>query len=183
MDIFALLDDLNTMVVVQPRFFFNKIAYGMDPDQASQLIAKIRSSLPNELKQANARQKESERLVYMAQTDASAVLENAHAESEKIIADARNQAAQIIDDAKLEQERLVQASEILKLSKAQSDEIRGSADRDARQTRRGAEEYALAVLNQLEGVVQKVNSNIESGKRELSKSDSALVQTRERTRI
>jgi len=77
----------------------------------------------------------------------------------------------MIEQARLQQERMVSESEILKLSKAQSEEIRNAADRDSVQMRRGAEKYALDVLNQLEGVVGKVITTIERGKQDLSRPE------------
>jgi hypothetical protein len=76
----------------------------------------------------------------------------------------------------LQQQQMVSESEILKLSKAQSEEIRNSADREAVSMRRGAEKYALDVLTQLEGVVGKVATTIERGKREMDRSDIPAPQ-------
>jgi hypothetical protein len=71
----------------------------------------------------------------------------------------------------------------LKLSKAQSDEVRASAERDALQMKRGAEKYAFDVLNQLEGVVGKVMTTIERGKGEMtSETRDAVAPTPARAR-
>jgi gas vesicle protein len=82
------------------------------------------------------------------------------------------------------QERMVAESEILKLSKAQSEEIRNAADRDAMNMRRGAEKYAHDVLSHLEGVVGKVMTSIEKGKQEVQRADpQTQALPREKARV
>ena len=183
MDILRLLDNLNELAVEKPKSL-GPIIWGLDREEIAMQIAKIRASLPNELKQAVQTVRESERIVDSAREDATMTLDAANKEAERILAEARKEAEKIVEHARVQQERMIHESEVLKLAKAQSEEIRSSADREAVQMRRGAETYAYDVLNQLEGVVTKVMNAVERGKNEIDRSgDHAVVQQpRERAR-
>jgi cell division septum initiation protein DivIVA len=183
-DILRMLQELHDQIVDHPRYF-GKIGYGINRDEISIQIAKIRASLPSELKEASAKVRESERIVDSAKVDANATVEAARRESDRCLIDARKEAERTLDQAKIQQERLVSESEILKLAKAQAEEIRNSADRDASQIRRGAEKYAHDVLVQLEGVVGKVMGVVEKGRQDLERptESSAVVVQRERVRV
>ena len=182
MDILKLLEELDKMITGAPSF--GPITWGLNHDEIRMQIAKIRASLPQELKVAVSTVRESERILEGAREDATSTLANARKESERIVADAKNDSQRLIEEAKLQQERMIAESEILKLSKAQSEEIRNAADRDAVQMRRGAEKYAYDVLSQLEGVVGKVMTTIERGKHEIQRTDPpAPAQSREKARV
>ncbi len=183
MDILRILDELHELSVDRPKTIFGGLTYGLNKDEVSMQIAKVRASLPSEMKAAVATVRESERIVDTARTDASMTLEKAQKEGARFIEEAKKEAERILEQAKLQQERMVAESEILKLSKAQSEEIRNSADRDALQMRRGAEKYAYDVLSQLEGVVGKVMTTIERGKQEVNRPEpGAPGAARERER-
>ncbi len=182
MDILRLLDDLSQLIDGTPSL--GPITWGLNRDEISMQIAKIRASLPQELKTAVNTVRESERIIDTAKEDATMTLESAKKESERLLVDARKEADRIVEQGKIQQERMVAESEILKLSKAQSEEIRNAADRDAVNMRRGSERYAYDVLSQLEGVVGKVMTSIEKGKQEVHRADPpAQTAPREKTRV
>lgn len=183
MDILRILDDLQSLI--DKPVSFAGMTFGLNKDEITMQIAKVRASLPNELKQAVATVRESDRIVETAREDATMTLEASRKEAERVIAEARKEAERIVEQAKLQQDRMVNESEILKLSKAQSEEIKNAADRDALQMRRGAEKYAYDVLVQLETVVGKVMTTIDRGKQEMSKSEPGANTPvpRERTRV
>ncbi len=182
MDILRLLDDLSLLIDRTPAF--GPITWGLDRDEISMQIAKIRASLPQELKTAVNNVRESERLIDTAKEDATMTLESAKKEAERVLVEARREGDRIVEQGKLQQEKMVSESEILKLSKAQSEEIRNAADRDAVNMRRGAEKYAYDVLSQLEGVVGKVMTSIEKGKQEVYRADApAQPLPREKARV
>ena len=180
MDILRLLEDLSKIIDDTPHF--GPVSWGLNRDEISMQIAKIRASLPQELKAAVSTVRESDRILETAREDASSVLDNARKESERILVEARKEAERVVEEGKLQQERMVAESEILKLSKAQSEEIRNAADRDSVQMRRGAEKYAYDVLSQLEGVVGKAMTAIERGKQEITPAQQQqLPEKREKT--
>lgn len=183
MDILRLLDELSKLIENTPSF--GPLTWGLNRDEISMQIAKIRASLPQELKVAVSTVRESERIIEGAKEDATMTLESARKEVERLQAEARAEGERMIEQARLQQERMVAESEILKLSKAQAEEIRSAADREAAQMRRGAEKYAFDVLGQLEGVVGKVMTTIERGKQEMHRPEPANPQTlpREKARV
>ncbi len=170
MDILRLLDQLHELAVDSPKSI-GPIVWGLNKDEISMQIAKVRASLPSEVKAAAATVRETDRIVETAKEDASMTMESARKEGERIVAEAKLEAERLIEQSRLQQQQMVSESEILKLSKAQSEEIRNSADREAVNMRRGAEKYALDVLTQLEGVVGKVATTIERGKREMERPE------------
>ena len=182
MDILRLLDQLHELTIERPRPIMGKLTWGLDKHEVGMQIAKVRASLPSEVKQAAATVRESDRIVESAREDASMTMESAKKEADRIIAEAKVEAERLLEHARLQQQQMLSESEILKLSKAQSEEIRNAADRDAVGMRRGAEKYALDVLGQLEGVVGKVMTTIERGKQEMERNETAAVTPREKAR-
>ncbi|MBI1757306.1 MAG: hypothetical protein HY248_00095 [Fimbriimonas ginsengisoli] len=182
MDILRILDDLHHLAVDRPKSYFG-LTVGLNKDEVSMQIAKVRASLPNEVKAAAVTVRESERIVDSAREDASITLEGARKEAERLTAEAQREANRILEQARIQQERMIAESEILRISKAQAEEIRSTADRDAGQMRRGAEKYAFDVLCQLEGVVGKVMSVVDRGKAEMVRPEPLPAQPqRERVR-
>ena len=174
MDILRLLDELTKLVDDTPHF--GPVTWGLNRDEISMQIAKIRASLPQELKAAVSTVRETDRILETARQDASLAMDAAKKESDRILADARRDSERLIEEARLQQGRMIAESEILKLTKAQSEEIRNGADRDAVTMRRGAEKYAYDVLSQLEGVVGKVMTTIERSKQEIQPTQLAPQQ-------
>lgn len=172
-DILRMLDELHALVVERPTTLVGKLTWGLNADEASMQIHKIRASLPNELKQASARVRESEKIAVSAKEDAHQVLESARKDAERIILEGRKEAEKIIEQAKLQQERMVSDHEILKIAKAQAEELRKAGEREATQIRRGADSYALDVLDQLETITGKLVAAIDKGKQEISRTSEA----------
>ena len=186
MDILRLLDELHDLACEQPHHVVGPLYWGLDTDEISMQITKIRASLPQDLKVAVTTARETDRLIENAKEDAKTIVDKSQSESERIIADARAEAERILEQARIQQTSMVADNEILKLTKAQSEEIRNAAERDATSMRRGAEKYAFDVLSQLEGVVGKVMTTIDKSKAEIAPRDTASIpqtQPRERTRV
>lgn len=184
LDILRLLEQLDEMVLEKPKRFMGFV-WGLDEDEIKMQIAKIRASLPAEIKQAVAKVRESERIVEGAKEDASQTLESAKRDAERTLLESRKEAEQIVEAARVQQQRMVAESEILKIAKAQADEIRNMADRDAVTMRRNSEKYAFDVLCKLEDVAGKVINAVDRGKQDLEKPlpEHAVVQTRERIKV
>ena len=184
MDVLRILDDLNNLVVVQPKSI-GPITWGLNRDEVTMQIAKIRASLPNEVKAAAQTVRDAEQIMGRAKEDAAKTTDNAAKESDRIIAEARREAERLVEQARLQQEKMLNESEILKLSKAQAEEVRNAADREAMQMRRGAAQYAYDVLSQMENIVGKVMTTIERGKHDLKATPESLPQAvvREREKV
>lgn len=182
MDVLRILDDLNNLVVVQPKTI-GPITWGLNQEEVTMQIAKIRASLPNEVKAAAQTVRDADQILGRAKEDASKTTENALKEADRILAEARREADRVIEQARLQQEKMLSESEILKLSKAQAEEVRNSADRESMQMRRGAEQYAYDVLSQMENIVGKVMTTIERGKHDLKSTPEPLPQAVVREKV
>jgi len=183
-----MLEQLHETAVEEPRTVVGPLVWGLNKEEVAMQIAKIRASLPSEVKQAANVTRESERIVESAREDADQARATADREGERIVAEAKAEAERLLEAARLEQLRLVSESEVLKIAKAQSEEIRNAADREAITLRRGAEDYAFDVLSRLEGVVGKAMSAIEKGKAEVNRNEAAapvigMAAVRERARV
>jgi cell division septum initiation protein DivIVA len=154
---------------------FLGVTFGLNKGDCLTLIQKVTKTLPDQVKEAVAITRDSDRIVAGAREDADKTLERAEAEAEKIKEDARRQAEQVIDLAKKEREQMLQENEIYKLAKVQGDKMRSDAEADAAKVKRGAEDYALHVLFQLENVVGKVAGTIERGRSELQKPGAGAI--------
>jgi bifunctional DNA-binding transcriptional regulator/antitoxin component of YhaV-PrlF toxin-antitoxin module len=112
-------------------------------DQAAvlELIDQLRVSVPDEVRQARRITEEAGRITDRAGEDAEA-----------IIARAQEQAAMMIEER-----------ELVKMAQQRAGEILESANREAVEVRRGADEYAAGVLIRLEGECIKALTSIKRG--------------------
>jgi hypothetical protein len=174
-DVFALLEELQLLATEDPRTIVGRLTYGLDKQEINSVIAKIKVSLPGEMRNAAQNVKESEKIREQAVADAEGALKRAQGEGQKVLEQAREEAQRIIDQALIHQEMLVAQSEVLKLSKAQAEEIRNAAEREATQTRRGADQYAMDVLSKLETTIDKVSGHVKASRSELSAQEVGPV--------
>jgi len=112
-------------------------------DQATvlELIDQLRSSVPDEVRQARRITEEAGRIT-----------ERAREEGDNVIARAQEQAAQMLDERELVRAAQQRAGELLEQAQA-----------EAREVRRGADEYAAGVLIRLEGECIKALTSIKRG--------------------
>lgn len=180
MDILKTLEQLHEVAVTEPRFVLG-LTFGYDRDEVTMLISKVRASLPDELKAAATTLREKDRILSAAQQDAESTLQRAQEEALQIVQEANARAAQTLEQARREQAQLVSEHEVLKLTKAQCDEIRSDSDRYALQMRRDADKYAHDILSRLENTVGKAMQVIDRDKAELARdlgtSDNAIVNS------
>ncbi len=181
MDILRLLEQLNKLTVEDPHSF-GPLTWGLNRDEISMQIAKIRASLPQELKNASTNVRESERIVDGAREEAQQIVGSSAKDADRIVVEAKAEAARLLEKARLQQDEMLAESEILKLSKAQCEEIRNAADRDAMNVRRSADKYALDILNHLENVLGKTIGSIGNSKQEFERGESP-ANPKERVRI
>lgn len=177
MDVMRLLADLEEMIESSRSV----LGYTrLNRDEVGMQIAKIRATLPVDVKQAASTVQQSERIIETANETASSTLESAKREGERVIGEARQEAERILEQARLLQQQMVSESETLKLAKAQAQEIRNQAEQEAINLRRGSEAYVHEMLNHLEGVVGRVMTQIDKGKQELGRAENAPVAVGQR---
>jgi hypothetical protein len=126
----------------------------IDRDAALNLIDELRVAVPEEVRAAKRINSEGERII-----------EKAQEEAERVVARAQEQAAFLIEDR-----GLTQAAD------EESRRIVDDAQRDADAVRRGADEYAVAVLEGLQSDVEKTLRSIEKGIGMLDERRASLRQ-------
>jgi cell division septum initiation protein DivIVA len=107
-------------------------------EELLELIEEMKSSLPEEVKQARWVVKDREELLAKARTDAE----------------------QIVEQARQDQLRLSQQEEIFERAKHEAERILESADDESRRVRTEADDYVDAKLAQFENVLRKVTEDL-----------------------
>ncbi len=139
-DIIFLVERLESLVATGKKLpLTNNVV--LDQATVLELIDQLRVSVPDEVRQARRITEEAGRIT-----------ERAREEGDAIVARAQEQAAQM-----LEERELVRAAE------QRAAEILDQAKDEAREVRRGADEYAAGVLIRLEGECIKALTSIKRG--------------------
>lgn len=113
----------------------------LDQNAALGLIDELRVAVPEEVRAAKRINAEGER-----------IMEKAQEEAERVVGRAQEQAAFLIDERGLTQAADVESQRIIAEAYADADRIRA-----------GADEYAVSVLDGLEGDVSKTLQSIQNG--------------------
>jgi cell division septum initiation protein DivIVA len=113
----------------------------LDQPTVLELIDQLRTSVPDEVRQARRITEEATRIA-----------ERAREEGDTIIARAQEQAAQMLDER-----------ELVRAAQQRAGELIEQAQTEAREVRRGADEYAAGVLIRLEGECIKALTSIKRG--------------------
>lgn len=121
----------------------------VDEDELLDIIAKIRTSLPEEMRRADALSQERDR-----------ILEDGQRRAERIIAQAEEQAA-----------RLLRESELTQLAQAEAERIVEEAHNQAYELRSGAKAYAEKLLEILKASLAENLAVVESGLENLNHMD------------
>jgi len=121
----------------------------VDTDAALELVQKIRTALPDEIREAEWLTSEKERLIFESQEEAK-----------RILRDAENYAA-----------KLVQDSQILRQAEHQAEEVLADARQEAAAVEEDARGYARHVLGQLEESLEKTLRVVRKGQGDLAGQD------------
>ncbi|NLO89295.1 MAG: ATPase [Clostridia bacterium] len=140
LEILRVLDELEKMIEESTRIpMTGKVV--LESENVLDFIDKIRSLLPEEIRQAQWVAKERERL----------------------IKEAENEAKRIISDARNEIKKLADETEIVKEADARAKSIYEEAKKEANEVINGANEYAAEVLRNLEGTLTRALNVIRKG--------------------
>lgn len=120
----------------------------VDEQEFIDLLDQIRSSIPEEVRQAKRVSQEREKVILQAQ-----------AEADKIINTAREQATALLEE-----------NELVRQAHDQANAYVQDALQRAEDVRRGADEYALAALDELEQHLTRLLATIRKGKATLERS-------------
>ena len=144
MDVLEIIDMLEDVVEKSMTIpFFGRAV--VDRDELMDLIQEIRLNLPDDLKQAKWIKEERQRILLEAQKEASAIIKNAE---EQLIS-------------------MIDEHEITKKAYDQAEEIRTSAQNNARELRLGTIQYADDVMSSLETRLEKLLMTVRENHKEL----------------
>lgn len=147
MEALNLLDRLESLVSGGARVPLTSRSI-VDEQEFIDLLDQIRASIPEEVRQAKRVSQEREKVILQAQSEA-----------DKIINTARDQA-----------ETLLQENELVRQAHEQANAYVQDALARAEEVRRGADEYALAALDELEQHLTRLLATIRKGKATLERS-------------
>jgi len=117
----------------------------VDEDRLLDMLDRIRTSLPEEIRQAK----------WIIQ------------EREKVLNETKKEAGRIMEDVQKQMERRVEESEIARQAREKAEEIVEKAENVAREIKQSARDYADELLNELEKRIEKAVSEIRDGRAEL----------------
>lgn len=144
MDILEILNEMEEIIEESTRVpLLGKVL--IDDDLIMEYVDRVRSALPDEIRQAKQIQKDRDRILSEAQNEAKNVMENTKMEIAKIAGD----------------------SEISKQAHKHAEEIYVKAKKTAQEIRSGANEYADDILSKLENNLQKALTVVQKGRDEL----------------
>nr|MBC7244310.1 ATPase [Chloroflexota bacterium] len=144
MDILTLVDRLEALVNGGWRIPFTAKTV-VDENAFFDLIDQMRVSIPQEVKRANDLLQDRER-----------ILTTAAQEAERIIEEAHEKAACLVDE-----------HEIVSAARAEAESIRAEARRQAEDICKGADEYAIGILSQLETELSSLLKTTSNGLEQL----------------
>lgn len=139
-EINLLLDRLEALLVESRQFFFTANVI-VDRERCFDIINQMRISIPEEVKKAQRVQRDRDRIIAQA-----------NEEAERIIALAREQAAELVSE-----------HEIIQQAEERAPIVIERAQREAQEVRYGADDYAHAVLEQLEGLLIDQLTTVRNG--------------------
>ena len=149
MDVLVLIDKLDELVATAKNVPMTD-QVRIDREELFEIIDQMRSTIPEEIKQARWIVKERQEM-----------LAEAKREAERLIGEARDQA-----------QREASQQEVVKLAERQAHELVEQARAKERETRLGAEDYADGILENLHHNLGKIMDALERGRAQLaSKSD------------
>jgi len=119
----------------------------VDEQDFLELIDQLRTAVPQEIKQAKRVSQEVDRVLYQAQVEA-----------DKLINEARDRASMLLQD-----------QELVRNAQNNADAILAESERQAAETRRGADDYALQLLNALDEEMTKSIAGVRKGRAQLAR--------------
>lgn len=144
MDLLNALNELEELIEQSGKIPFTKKVM-VEEDRLLDLLDRIRTTMPEEVRQAK----------WIIQ------------EREKVLNDSQKEAMRIMDDAQKQLERKADDSEIVRQAKISAEEILAKAEGIAIEIREGAKGYADDILVNLQESLGKILNQIEQGRSEL----------------
>lgn len=140
MEIVYLIDRLESLINEAKRLPLTSGVI-VNQDEFLKIIDQMRITIPQEIREARRLKEERGQVIARAQ-----------AEAEKIVAEAKGEVNGLLAEEKL-----------LKAAKEESARIIEQARREAEKIRKGADEYAIEVLGQLQDQMMTLQTTIQNG--------------------
>ncbi len=140
MEIVYLIDRLESLINEAKRLPLTSGVI-VNQDEFLKIIDQMRITIPLEIREARRLKEEREEVIAQAQ-----------AEAEKMVAEAKGQVDGLLTD-----------EELLKAARKESAKIIEQARREAEKVRKGADEYAIEVLGQLQDQLMALQTTIQNG--------------------
>lgn len=147
-----LVDRLEALVNGASRFPIGSKVI-IDEREALDVLDLMRTTVPEEIKQARRLNQDRDKLLSQAQTEAN-----------RIVTQAQERAERIVSDDSITQQAEERAREIL-----------DRARHEAREVRHGADEYALDMLDRLDAEVVRVQSSVSNAIEAMHAQGPAVV--------
>lgn len=144
MEILTILETLEDLVERSTSVPFSGKCL-IDREEVLEIVKEMRLKLPDDIKQAKWVKEERQRILLEAQKEANNILK-----------DAENKIASLVDE-----------HEITKQAYEQANEIIANAQKNAREMRLGAREYADGVLSKVEEILNDTAAVIRTNREEL----------------
>lgn len=148
MELFNVLNELEELVENSPRIPMTRKVI-INEDSLLDCVDRIRTVLPEEIRQAKW------------------VLQ----EREKVLAESKKEAGRLLESAQKQMEKQAGESEVVRQARTIAEEIVDKAEEVAGQIKRGAREYADDILNGLEERLNQLVLEIQAGRAELKGSN------------
>jgi len=141
MDFMALIDQLEDLVASGRRIPLTGMVM-IDEQKIYEIIDGLRTTIPDEVKQARWIVKERQ----------------------EMLEEAEKEAARLIEEARAKIESMAAESEVVKLAEKQAQQVIETAKSREREIRLGAEDYADEMLANLEANLSKLLSAVQRGR-------------------
>jgi len=143
-DLLSALNELEELIENSGKIPFTRKVM-VEEDRILDLLDRIRTTMPEEIRQAK----------WIIQ------------EREKVLSDSQKEAMRILDNVQKQVEQQAEDSEVARQAKVVAEEIIAKAEAMAKEMREGAKSYADDILLNLQESLNKISTQIEQGRTEL----------------
>jgi len=143
-DLLSALNELEELIESSGKIPLTKRVM-MDEDRVLDILDRIRTTIPDEIRQAR----------WIIQ------------EREKVLDDSQKEAMRILEDAQKQVEKRADESEVTRQAKVVAEEIVAKAEATAREIKESARQYADDILANLQESLGRILTQIEQGRAEL----------------
>lgn len=154
MSIYNLLDQLESTIEGSKRAFMQTDKIIVDPEELYKIIDQIRSSVPDDIRDAQWVKREEEQIKRKAQEDYERIIEEARARAQELVSE----------------------TEVYRLAEIRVREMLEEANQAAHDITLGAFNYADDIMEKIEKQLQIYYDVVQDGKDEIQRSLDTLKQ-------